>query len=181
MRVMVADTWPGTQAAPGVAESWQQAVQRPWGLLEVDPSPSEAQLRTLWRQIAAWKGEKAPLLVVPGSLADPIGPGQTWADLAQAWGFGVLLTLPQKAALSQGAAFAALLHQAKAHCLGWVLLESESASSPEEEPALIWQLQAHLGIPVLGRKTAAGQIFWRAEMLDLLSARPSSRLGAPLA
>lgn len=181
MRVMVADTWPGTQAALGVADSWQQAVQRPWGLLEVDPSPSEAQLRTLWQQIAAWKGEKAPLLVVPGSLADPIGPGQTWADLAHAWGFDVLLTLPQEAALSQGAAFAALLHQAKAHCLGWVLLESESASSPEEEPALIWQLQAHLGIPVLGRKTAAGQIFWRAEMLDLLSARPSSRLGAPLA
>ncbi len=180
MRVMVANTWPGLPVAM-VAEAWQQAVPRPWGLLEVDPNPSEAQLRTLWQQIVAWEGEKDPLLVVPGSLADPIGPGQTWADLAHAWGFDVLLTLPQEAALSQGAAFAALLRQAKTYCLGWVVLESGSGFSLEEEPALIWQLQAHLGIPVLGRKTAAGQTFWTAEMLDLLSARASPRLGTSLA
>ncbi|MFS8860657.1 hypothetical protein [Synechococcus sp. H60.4] len=180
MRVMVADTWPGIPAAAAVAEAWQEAVERPWGLLRVDPSPSEAQLKVLWQQIADWEGERDPLLVVPGTLADPIGPGQTWADLAAAWGFKVLLTLPQEAALSQGAAFAALLHQAKTHCLGWVLLESASGSSLEEPP-LVWQLQAQLGIPVLGRKTAAGQISWRAEMWDLLSATLSSSLWAPLA
>ncbi len=180
MRVMVADTWPGIPAAAAVAEAWQEAVPRPWGLLWVDPSPSEAQLKVLWQQIAAWEGERDPLLVVPGTLADSIGPGQTWADLAAAWGFKVLLTLPEEAALSQGAAFAALLHQAKTHCLGWVLLESASGSSLEEPP-LVWQLQAQLGIPVLGRKTAAGQISWRAEMWDLLSATLSSSLWAPLA
>ncbi len=176
MRVMVADTWPGIPAAAAVAEAWQEAVPRPWGLLWVDPSPSEAQLKALWQQIAAWEGERDPLLVVPGTLADPIGPGQTWADLAAAWGFKVLLTLPEEAALSQGAAFAALLHQAKTHCLGWVLLESASGSSLEEPP-LVWQLQAQLGIPVLGRKAVAGPGVWREELWDLLAVEPGLRLG----
>ncbi|MFS8810215.1 hypothetical protein NW814_06760 [Synechococcus sp. R65.1] len=178
MRVMVADTWPGSRAALGVAEAWQQAVQAPWGLLEVDPSPSEAQLRTLWRQMVAWEGEKAPLLVVPGSLADPLGPGQTWADLAAAWGFKVLLTLPEEAALSQAAAFAALLRQTKADCLGWVLLEAAPALSSRLEPALVWQLPAQVGIPVLGRKAVAGSVVWREELWDLLSLRSTQGWGA---
>ncbi len=173
MRVMVADTWLGIPAAAEVASAWQQVVQRSYGRLTIDPTPSEAQLKALWQQISAWSGEKEPLLVLPGSIADPLASGQTWADLAQAWDFTLLLTLPREAALSQAAAFAALLHQAKARCLGWVLLgsppETEDPRSLEElDSTLATRLEAQVGMPVLGRMRLDGQIFWDMDSLAQL-------------
>ncbi|MEN9224119.1 MAG: hypothetical protein Q6L60_08350 [Thermostichus sp. HHBFW_bins_43] len=189
MRVMVAGTWvgPGIPAATAVASAWQQVMPRPYSLLAVDSTPSEAQLKTLWQQISAWEGEKMgqelvhkqPLLVLAGSLAEPIGPGQTWADLAKAWGFTLLLTVPRGGALSQATAFAALLRQAKAHCLGWVLLGSPPEScgpepgSPwdpqmlaELDSTLAANLEAQLGLPVLGRMTLEGEILWDTDFLE---------------
>ena len=171
MRVMVADTWPGIPGAAAVASAWQEATQSPWGRLRVDPNPSEAQLKALWQQICEWATD--PLLVLPGSVADPLGPGQTWADLAHAWGFSLLLTLQRKAALSQAAAFAALLRQAKARSLGWVLVgslpETEDPQALEElDATLIPRLEAQVGIPVLGRMALDGQILWDTDSLEQL-------------
>ncbi|MFS8839630.1 hypothetical protein [Synechococcus sp. W55.2] len=175
MKVMVANTWPGIPGATAVADAWQQVVQRPWGRLRVDPNPSEAQLKALWQQISEWAGEKDPLLVLPGSVADPLGPGQTWADLAHAWGFSLLLTLQREAALSQAAAFAALLRQAKACGLGWVLIGSlpetgDPQALAELDAALIPRLEAQVGMPVLGRMALDGQILWDPDALLLCNA-----------
>ncbi|MGQ9837500.1 MAG: hypothetical protein ACUVRV_05950 [Cyanobacteriota bacterium] len=130
--MMVASTWPGISGVVKVAEAWVSCTRRSYHWLSGDPIPqgyapfsqTEAYLRELWQQISALnqEGRAEPLLVVRGSLADPIGVGQTWADLARAWNFPVLLTLPRRAAVSQAVAFAAVLHQAQACCLGWVLL-----------------------------------------------------------
>ncbi len=171
MRVMVADTWPGIPGAAAVASAWQEVTQSPWGRLRVDPNPSEAQLKALWQQICEWATD--PLLVLPGSVADPLGPGQTWADLARAWGFSLLLTLRREAALSQAAAFAALLRQAKARSLGWVLVgslpETEDPQALEElDATLIPRLEAQVGIPVLGRMALDGQILWDTDSLEQL-------------
>lgn len=175
MKVMVANTWPGIPGATAVADAWQQVVQRPWGRLRVDPNPSEAQLKALWQQISEWAGEKDPLLVLPGSVADPLGPGQTWADLAHAWGLSLLLTLQREAALSQGAAFAALLRQAKARGLGWVLIGSLTETGDPQaleklDATLIPRLEAQVGMPVLGRMALDGQILWDPDALLLCNA-----------
>lgn len=173
MRVMVADTWPAIPGAAAVASAWKEVTQNPWGRLRVDSNPSEAQLKALWQQICEWAGEKDPLLVLPGSVADPLGPGQTWADLAHAWGFSLLLTLQRKAALSQATVFAALMRQAKARSLGWVLVgslpETEDPQALEElDATLIPHLEAQVGIPVLGRMALDGQILWDTDFLEQL-------------
>ncbi|MFS8823537.1 hypothetical protein [Synechococcus sp. W60.2] len=137
----------------------------------MDPNPSEAQLKALWQQI----GERAtnPLLVLPGSVADPLEPGQAWADLAHAWGFSLLLTLRREAALSQATAFAALMRQAKVRNLGWVLVgslpETEDPQALEElDAALIPRLEAQVGMPVQGRMALDGQILWDTDSLEQL-------------
>ncbi|MFQ3612406.1 MAG: hypothetical protein SNJ68_01670 [Cyanobacteriota bacterium] len=198
MSVLVAGTWvePGIPSVAEVAQAWVSCSQRSYHWLSGDPmgyaplSQTEAHLRDLWQQISTLnhEGRAEPLLVLRGSLADPIGAGQTWADLARAWNLPVLLTLPRRAAMSQAVAFAALLHQAQARCLGWVLLGEPGlapvtaaggvlGSQPdfpvsldledwdERDSALATRLEAQLGIPVLGRMDLRGQITWDTDSL----------------
>ncbi len=190
MSLLVAATWvgPGIPAAADVAQAWMAWVGRSYHWLEGNPSPSlaaaEAQLQHLWQQISRLhqEGGAEPLLVIRGSLADPIGAGQTWADLAGAWHFPVLLMLPRRGALSQAAAFAALLQQAQARCVGWVLvgepeLDFATGSPPFSPPpeqgqtqdlTLAAYLETQLGIPVLGYADPEGQITWDGDALAAL-------------
>lgn len=157
MSVLMAGTWvgPGIPSVMEVAQAWVSGSQRSYHWLRGDPMPSEAHLRELWQQISTLnhEGTAEPLLVLLGSLADPIGAGQTWADLSRAWNLPVLLTLPRGAAVSQAVAFAALLHQAQARCLGWVLLGEPrfggstaaggvSGSRPDFPASMAWDPQS---------------------------------------
>ncbi|MEN9201967.1 MAG: hypothetical protein Q6K80_09150 [Thermostichus sp. DG_1_6_bins_120] len=196
MSVMVAGTWVGPRlpSVAEVAQAWVACSQRPYSWLKGDPyAQIEAHLRELWQQIVRLnqEGTAEPLLVVPGSLADPIGAGQTWADLSHAWELPVLLTLPRRAAMSQAIAFAALLRQSRARCLGWVLLgEPEFAptiatdevsecqlDSPPSLPPEAWDeldstlaacLEAQVGIPVLGRVDPQQQVNWDQDALAMM-------------
>ncbi|MCJ2541641.1 hypothetical protein [Thermostichus vulcanus] len=198
MSVMVAATWagPGIPSVAEVAQAWVACSRHSYHWLNGDPmgyaplAQTEAHLRDLWQQISTLnhEGRAEPLLVLRGSLADPIGAGQTWADLARAWNLPVLLTLPRRGAISQAAAFAALVHQARARCLGWVLLgepgfdratatgerlgsqpdfpvSSDLEDWEERDSALATHLETQLGIPVLGRRDRRGQITWDTDSL----------------
>lgn len=135
------DPWPVSSTLL-VAQALRHYCQyRQWPQPQIMQIPDQPDWGSLWQQI---QGENPILLVVPGSLGDPISPGQTFADLAHDWQLPILLTLPQDPWLgSQVRAYGSLVREAGAVMRGVIGVMDE----PDPLPPMG---TTYSGIPWLG-------------------------------
>jgi dethiobiotin synthetase len=137
--------------APCLAAYLRRQAQPTLKILSAPSDLSTLNWEEFWQTFTSLQQAHPWVAVVyPGSAGDRIDTHLSVADWAHDWRLPLLLTLPLEPwSVSQSVAFTALVRQAGAALLGFILVQSPESPSTSVD-GMITAIQSRCSVPVLG-------------------------------